>query len=730
MRPKTAKDEPMTIRPGGGGIVPGIDAPKSAVNSGDRSVLVECGKSQRLFSVTPETTSVDIIKAAVTVMAERISAKSALLLEDYSSVGVRRPLRRYEHIREVMNSWDNDTQNSLLLVDPGTGSIEPELTITGVPKERPEGESWHLLVSYKPGKWEKRYVTLKPEGQVIMQKDPDKPKDAVNICHMSDFDIYSPTPDRLKRKIKPPKKICFAIKSQQKTTMFESTQDFVHFFSTGDRQTADSFYNTMQSWRSWYLVHVRGDGKPATPAPVKAVVEPKDRHVSTESASKQHRMQESMDSHYQLGSFKPLIDLNSFEHRPDSSESQTAQPVAGGGFTKSANQFDTTALPERRGNTVKRSHPPVALHNKTVLSEDEPLANLNRNASIKRSGSTNKRLSSAEQRFPESTEFRETGLLGRNYSQRRKEQTEREAPGAFTTGPNLLNGGLVGSREEPSSSDGLQRERSTRRNANTSDIKRSSSTRDGKGGGHKRNSSGDLGRSRSQRQLPKPLVDLTPEYKEPPQRRKTGRGYKPDQIGAGGLIDNATTPEDPLGIPQTTVFRNTGNGQSRPNGAHDSQNTGLIDLTPQHKEPAHHARKVRNINAENPPAGGLVMAASTPDDPLGLPQNNVFRTTKPIARSGPVSDNSLQQRHFSGSKSPPENLAFTGEGLLGATVNRQGWGTETQGRGVIDGSRAGGKPLVDLTEDSQFVKGSLLNKVAGSTGGIPAPIIDREKRDD
>ena len=48
---------------------------------------------------------------------------------------------------------------------------------------------------------------------------------------------------------------------------------------------------------------------------------------------------------------------------------------------------------------------------------------------------------------------------------------------------------------------------------------------------------------------------------------------------------------------------------------------------------------------------------------------------------------------------------------------------------MIYGSRAGGKPLVDLTETSRFVQGSLLNKVE-KAAGIPAPIIDREKRDE
>lgn len=71
---------------------------------------------------------------------------------------------------------------------------------------------------------------------------------------------------------------------------------------------------------------------------------------------------------------------------------------------------------------------------------------------------------------------------------------------------------------------------------------------------------------------------------------------------------------------------------------------------------------------------------------------------------------------------------FTGEGLVASAACRNGWGTADKGRGVIDGSRAGGKPLVDFSGDSQYVKGSLLEKAAHQGGGIlPIPVVDRER---
>ncbi|CAK4018544.1 Hypothetical predicted protein [Lecanosticta acicola] len=715
-RPKTGGDAPTAIKMGGGGAVPGTDAPVSAINAGDRRVLVECGKSKALFPVTPTTTPVDLIKNAATCMSERIDVKSALLFEYFGTVGVQRPLRRYEHIRDIINSWDNDRQNTLILLDPGTGTVESELTMAGVPQVQPEEKTWYLSHSQKVGSWSKRWVTLRSSGQLVSQKDLVSSKEATNICHLSDFDIYMPTPDKLRKKIRAPKKFCYAIKSQQKTSLFESTHNFVHFFSVGDKATADEFHDSIQAWRSWYLVNVMGEGKRDKPKPTAG--EAQGRRSMSNDHSRSHHLQESVGSHYQLGSFKPLVDMDQYEHRPGSSTSEEGWPGSKD-FVKSSNQFDVNVSPERRTSSAKRQHPPLSLSSRAQLAEDEPLANLNR------SNSTNKRRSSTDQqRFLQATEFSDTGLLGRDYSQRRKEYDQKEAQRqeAFTSGPNLLNGGMHVRDDGDGSGDGLKRNPSTRRHVNSNGgIMRSSSTR-----GHSQGASGDLERSGSRRQKPKPLVDLTPQFKEPPQHANKGKGYRPDNMGQGGLISSATSPEDPLGLPSNTIFRNAG-GQYSGQG-----NPGLVDLSPQYREPVHQARKGRGYQVDNPAAGGgLVGSATSPDDPLGLPQQTVFRSMKAMPenrnrRPDTAPERPVNRQKSTRQQSPKE--AFTGEGLL-AQQQRQGWGGENKGRGVIDGSHAGGRPLVDLSQDSRFVKGSLLNQVERAEGGpIPAPIIDREKR--
>jgi hypothetical protein len=74
---------------------------------------------------------------------------------------------------------------------------------------------------------------------------------------------------------------------------------------------------------------------------------------------------------------------------------------------------------------------------------------------------------------------------------------------------------------------------------------------------------------------------------------------------------------------------------------------------------------------------------------------------------------------------------FTGEGLLAGAQAQQGWGEANRGRGVMDGSQANGKPMIELNADSAFVQGSLLGRVERDQGGVVASLmgpIDREKR--
>ncbi|TVY37328.1 hypothetical protein LSUB1_G004752, partial [Lachnellula subtilissima] len=292
-------EAPRAILEGGGGIVPQTDAPISASNAGERRVLIRCKQSSINLPITPETTPVDITFSAANIMTQNVNPSTAILLESYTQLGLERRIRKYEHVRDIMNSWDRDTQNALLLQDSDSPNHDYDLEASAAPKEAPPDVTVYMYHSQKPHRWNKRYITLLSSGQIFVSKKPrikTSDKDTNNICHLSDFDIYTSTPQYTRKSLKPPKKHCYAIKSQQKTTMFLSTENFVHYFSTDDSSQANIWYSAVQRWRSWYLVTRMGEGaRKLKPKPSKPT------HTIRPSTST------FVDENpYTIGSFAPL----------------------------------------------------------------------------------------------------------------------------------------------------------------------------------------------------------------------------------------------------------------------------------------------------------------------------------------------------------------------------------------------------------------------------------------
>ena len=426
-------------------------------------------------------------------MTQNIIPSTAILLESYAPLGLERRVRRYEHIRDIMNSWDRDTQNAFLLQNSDTPKFDTDLDASSVSKEAPPPVTVYMYHSQKPGKWNKRHITLLSSGQVFMSKKTGakaSDKDSVSLCHLTDFDIYSLTPQQIRKTLKPPKKHSYAIKSQQKTAMFLNTENFVHFFSTDDVALSEKWYTAVQKWRSWYLVHRKGEGKAEKGrkvAELSAELRPGTRGGPT------HTVKVSVDENpYMIGSFAPLMNLERFgsdEHDSDEENRPRQIPF------HLRNSVSLSPIPSRRDS---KRHPPPVSYRLPPEAEDE---------------------------------FSSSGLLGRTYSQRQQIQKEKDAAngqsGIFNDG-GLLNGGLG------------------RTSSMKSSRMRRPETSAGPGSGLQRGSS----------QKPKPLLDFTPQFKEAPQWDKTGKGrgvVAPEGIP---LIEVATTPDNPLAdIPKSTVFR-------------------------------------------------------------------------------------------------------------------------------------------------------------------------------
>lgn len=342
-------------------------------------------------------------------MTQNINPSTAILIESYTQLGLERRIRRYEHIREVMNSWDRDTQNAFLLQNSDTPRFDIDLDASSVPNEAPEPVTVYMYHSQKPGKWNKRYITLLSSGHIFMSKKTGakaSEKDAVSLCHLTDFDIYTLTPQQIRKNLKPPKKYSYAIKSQQRTAIFLNTENFVHFFSTDDVAVSEKWYAAVQQWRSWYLVNKKGEGKvekkPKKTAELTAEVRPGTRGGPT------HTVKISVDENpYTIGSFAPLMNLDRFGSGADNDSDEENRPRQ--------IPFHLRNSGSLQSRESKRHPPPVSY-----------------------------RLP------PEAEESSFSGLLGRTPSQRQR-QKDKDAAGNNTSGPFNAGGLLDGSLGRSSS---------------------------------------------------------------------------------------------------------------------------------------------------------------------------------------------------------------------------------------------------------------------------------------
>ncbi|KAH6638961.1 hypothetical protein C7974DRAFT_304722 [Boeremia exigua] len=613
-RPRTARQtsssQPDAILVGGGGAVLGIDAPTSAVNGGERRVTVVFNKKRIQLPVTPTTTALDLFKSADVILTDTVPVRTAVALEWFKKVDVKRPLRNYEYVRDVMNSWDYDDQNELIITDSTIDGIDQdELLSYGVPEQRPEGMSCMLNYSSKPGKWTKRYFLLRPDGQLVTAKS-EKARDQDNVCHLTDYDIYHVTQAKCAR-VKPPKKIVFAVKSLQKSNIFADESQYVHFFCTNDRGIADKFWKSLQGWRSWHLKYEKGEGLKQSPA-TKKVLDSVGPGILPGAPS--HTRGESVGSHYQLGAFTSLLDMSDFNKKLD--EIEVHKPGEYPDDAPLSKLGGAQAIHARKSLRVKQ--PPPLSRGLAALATNSAPEDNGRKSSMTHS-----------QKSQEEETFASGGLLGRTYTTRQKAAQDREQRqnGAFTEGPSLI-----------SNMDHLAVQ-------SGSGLNRSSSTRSS----HHRRTSSDIRRTASKRMpgMPQPLIDLTPQYKPPPQFSKQGKGYHPG-ANAGPLVESATSMEEPISIPSSTDWR----AKPRPVYA------------PQPNE------RTKSLKGRGQP-----LAAYTVNNHSGAPQD--------------------------------DREAFTG-GLLSQAGYAQGHAAV--GRGVMDGSKARG-PMLDFGDERQFQSGSLLASI-------------------
>jgi hypothetical protein len=191
-----------------------------------------------------------------------------VLFELFEDLQLERPIRLWEPVVNILQSWEQETQNALLL-RPYRLYDTISYAAHGKVLPAPRGQ---LYLETKSGVFKKRDVELRHGSEIQVQKgnhekgtltaaiveanasgaDADRhvstlwttstggKKSWSQLCTLARFDIY--TPIQLKRRA--PTKYCFALKSDQRMGLFEDLEAGYVFFFCAESEEA---------LRSWVL---------------------------------------------------------------------------------------------------------------------------------------------------------------------------------------------------------------------------------------------------------------------------------------------------------------------------------------------------------------------------------------------------------------------------------------------------------------------------------------------
>ncbi|CAG8606114.1 24508_t:CDS:10 [Dentiscutata erythropus] len=127
----------------------------------------------------------------------------------------------WECLSKAMGTWESEKTN-LFTLKKYSHRNSLTLQASAFDNAVPPMFGW-LHVEIKKNKWKKRYCQVK-DGALYHSKD-SKGTNEVLLCSMNSFDVYTCTQLRRRQ----PTKFGFALKSQEKISLFENPDDYIHF---------------------------------------------------------------------------------------------------------------------------------------------------------------------------------------------------------------------------------------------------------------------------------------------------------------------------------------------------------------------------------------------------------------------------------------------------------------------------------------------------------------------
>ncbi|KAG7088122.1 hypothetical protein E1B28_012147 [Marasmius oreades] len=171
-----------------------------------------------------------------------------MVWEINADLGMERPIRPFEQLVEVRGSWNKEKTENIFMLK-WTPGWEKILRREEIPPSAPT-YSGYLEYEVRRGKWNKRWLVLRDHCLFISKRD--NCKDQVLLCSLSNFDVYHFTnpPSKI------PKEYAFGLKSTDKMSLFEDTNDYMHLFCCREGE-GEKWVQRIRIARSYVLYQER-----------------------------------------------------------------------------------------------------------------------------------------------------------------------------------------------------------------------------------------------------------------------------------------------------------------------------------------------------------------------------------------------------------------------------------------------------------------------------------------
>lgn len=181
-----------------------------------------------------------------------------VLLECWPSLGLQRQVRPFEHVSDVLSTWDDGSSAHVKVAkEIWNSSVAMP---SSFPREEPaSGEAIFYYYVTADRKWQKRTLSLSNGSLRIIKKDRPQDKEVVQNITLDFFDIYT-FQEVFKpwKGLKSPTKLVFALKSQHKQSLFGKNSVFAHYFAVDNEEYFTHWFAMIRDAKSRLIAEKKG----------------------------------------------------------------------------------------------------------------------------------------------------------------------------------------------------------------------------------------------------------------------------------------------------------------------------------------------------------------------------------------------------------------------------------------------------------------------------------------